>query len=458
MDQRPDVLFVVLDSLRKDHVSTYGYHRKTTPNLDRFADGGTVFENAYVPAPWTLPSHCSMFTGLVPTEHGITNGFTDRDLTLPEDCRTVTERLDHQGYRTAGYSNNPWVGTLSGLDRGFDRFVEWDLEQTRGRPTRHRDRLYDRAHTLLGRVHKQPLVLLKRRFFTSNLVERARRWIDAESRPVFTFCNLMEAHSPYYPPRWAFRELGLSSPGPVAIRSLNTKLLASVMGKRTLSLEEQHRVYECLDASIRYQDRQFDRLLRAFEEANRLEDALVVVCADHGKTLGEFDRDGEIPHYLRNINVEVPLVVKWPGQTTATTVSTPVELAGLNEVLTNPITAGSPSDPAPLETVDGHALVEDSIPHTASESQAVDQWRALADEDTSYLRGPDDREYVLRGSGAEEKAMPLEEVDGRTLAGLRERLTDRVQRMDARTAKQRVDSGGVDGELESQLEDLGYLN
>ncbi len=457
MDERPDVLFVVLDSLRKDHVPTYGYERETTPNLCRFADGATVFENAHVPAPWTLPSHCSMFTGLAPSEHGLTNGFTDRDLTLPGDRPTVTTRLAQRGYRTAGFSNNPWVGTLSGLDRGFDRFVEWDLEQSRGEPGRRRDRLYDRSHSLLGRLHKQPLVLLKRRFFTSNLVQRARRWVGADRQPSFLFLNLMEAHSPYYPPRWAFRELGLSPPGPVAIRSLNTKLLASVMGKRTLTTSEQHRVYECLDASVRYQDRQFGRLLTAFREANRLENALVVVCADHGKTLGEFDRDGEIPHYLRNINVNVPLMVKWPGQTAATTIRDPVELAGLFELLSNPDTAGSASDPAPLLTADGHALVEDSIPHTASESQTVEQWRALTDGEISYLRGPEDREYVLRREGHGESAVPIDEVDRQTLAGFRDRLAARVDRMEVQSVGESSDGAEVDGELQSQLEDLGYL-
>jgi len=457
MDESPDVLFVVLDSLRQDHVSEYGYERETTPALDQFGESATVYENASVPAPWTLPSHCSMFTGLMPSEHGITNGFTDRDLTLSDDHPTVTQRLADRGYRTAGFSNNPWVGQLSGLDRGFDYFVEWDLEVSRGGPPQRRaDRLYDRFHSWFGRATQQPLVLLKRPFFTSNLVRRATEWIEAGSDPTFTFLNLMEGHSPYYPPRWAFRELGLSTPNPVSARSLNTKLLAYVMGKRSLSSDETQRIHDFLDASARYQDREFDRLLTTLREEGTFEDALIVVCADHGKTLGEFDRDEEPPHYLRDINTSVPLLVKWPGQTDSERVSDPVELADLYGLLSAP--GQNARETRPLVSENGHALVEDYLPHTASVSQDISQWRALSDGATTYLDGPGDREYVLRGDGRRETVVPLSSVADETLAAFRDRLTSRVADLDVDEASPADATADLDDRLESQLEDLGYLS
>jgi len=457
MDESPDVLFVVLDSLRTDHVSTYGYDRATTPALDRFGETATVYENASVPAPWTLPSHCSMFTGRMPSEHGITNGFTDRDLTLSRDHTTVTERLSDRGYRTAGFSNNPWVGQLSGLDRGFDRFVEWDLEVSQGDPPQRRaDRLYDRFHAWLGRATQQPLVLLKRPFFTSNLVRRANEWLRADTAPTFTFLNLMEAHSPYYPPRWAFRELGLSTPDPLSARSLNTKLLAYVMGKRSLTDDETRRTHEFLDASARYQDEQFDRLLTTLREEGRFEDTLIVVCADHGKTLGEFDRDAEPPHYLRSINTSVPLLVKWPGQTEGERVTAPVELADLYDLVSAP--GQTPRATRPLVTGDGYALVEDYLPHTASVSQDISEWRALTDGKLTYLDGPGDSEYVLRGSGRSESVVPLSNVPDEALAALRDRLRARVSELDIDDATPADATEEVDDRLESQLEDLGYLS
>lgn len=445
MADRQDVLFVVLDSLRTDRVSAYGHDRETTPALDSFAERATLYESAYVPAPWTLPSHCSTFTGVLPSEHGVTNGFTDRDLTLPDGFETVTERLAGEGYRTGGFSNNPWVGQLSGLDRGFDHFVEWDLETTQGTPPRRRDRLYSRTHSLLGRAHRQPLVLLKRRFFTGNLVSRADRWIRQDDGHAFTFCNLMEAHSPYYPPDWAFEALGLDTPGLLSARSLNTKLLAYVLGKRDLSRAERRRVHEFLDASVRYQDRAFDRLLSSLRETGRFDDALVVVCADHGKTLGEFDREGMPPHYLRDLNVRVPLLIKWPGQTMAERVEDPVELADLYGPLTG-------DDELPVRE-DG-AIVEDHLPHTASGSRTVTQWRALADGNRKLLRCEDGREFLLAGEGLDEAVVESEDED-RT--AMRRRLEERVDGLNVRSDVQSGTDAGLGDDVESQLEDLGYL-
>jgi len=456
MTDRPDVVFVVLDSLRTDHVSTYGYDRETTPALDRFAAGATRYDSAFVPAPWTLPSHCSLFTGRAPSEHGVTNGFSDRRPALPADERTVAETLAERGYRTAAFSNNPWVGQLSGLDRGFDHVVEWDLAVSRnGVDERRRDALYSRLHSVLGRVTRQPLVLLKRRFFTENLVTRARRWLDNGPGPTFTFLNLMEAHSPYYPPDWAFEDLGLSAPGPLEARSLNTKLLANVLGKRDLSTDERRRVHDFLDASVRYQDHEFDRLLDGLRERDRFEGALVVAAADHGKTLGEFDRDAAVPHYLRDINVRVPLLVKRPGQTTAETVTDPVELADLFDLLVEPADAhGEPE----LPTDDGFALVEDHIPHTADEATEVERWRALADGDRTYLAGPDGAEHLLRGRGPDERPVPLQSVDSAVLERFRDALAARVDGLETEESGPGGGSGeSMDDQVASQLQDLGYL-
>lgn len=456
MAEQPDVLFVVLDSLRKDHVSTYGYDRQTTPALDALASRATVYENAYAPAPWTLPSHCSMFTGRYPAEHGVTNGFTDTTLSLPADHDTVAERLAARGYRTAGYSNNPWVGSLSSLDRGFDRFVEWDLELSHGdRPGRLRDVMYDRLHALLGRATQQPLVALKRRFFTDNLVSRACTWIDdGGTESTFTFLNLMEAHSPYYPPARGFEQLGLTPPNPVSARLLNTKLLAYVMGRRDLSTADRERVHEFYDASIRFQDGQFERLLATLRERGTLDETLVVVCADHGKTLGEFDRDGTPPHYLRNINVNVPLVVKWPGQQEERHEERPVELAALFDAVID-------ADEEPLVDTDGYALVEDSLPHTASESTAVTRWRALTDGTDTLARCEDGREFLLTGESAAETCRPASDADTDTVETLGEQLTHRVEGLavdQGETGPQPADGEqDIDGGLEAQLEDLGYL-
>lgn len=451
--EQPDVLFVILDSMRRDRVSTYGHRRKTTPTLDALADSASTFENAFTPAPWTLPSHCSMFTGLFPSEHGITNGFTDRSLRLPEEHTTVTERLDDRGYHTAGFSNNPWVGQLSGLDRGFDEYVEWNLEiseETDSKLHTDRERLYSRGNKLLGHASRQPLFALKRPFFTSSLTDRATRWFERTSdddRPTFTFMNLMEAHSPYFPPKDAFRKLGLQPPNAIEPRLLNTKLLAYVLGKRELEGEERERVLEFYDAALRYQDAKLNELLTMLSEQGRLEDTLVVVCADHGKTLGDYPRDGTPPHYVRDINVNVPLVIKWPGQTDAERVEAPVQLADLPEVL-----LGDAADGASWAD-DDLAMTEDHIPHTGRTSEPVTQWRVLSDAEFKYARSEDGEEFVFDRTDGER----VVDADEEMLAEARRQLDERVEGLQESAGIDDEAGGELGSDVEAQLEDLGYL-
>ncbi len=453
MSATPDVVFVVIDSARKERLSAYGHNRHTTPAFDAFAAEATLYENAFTPAPWTLPSHCSMFTGRFPSEHGITNGFTDRDLHLTADIETVAEQLAARGYATAGFSNNPWVGKLSDLNRGFDRFVEWDLEMSRidqSSSHRLRDQAYSKLHAIMGRAAGQPQALLKRRFFTSNLIERATRWIaDTADQPSFTFLNLMEAHSPYYPPRGAFTDLGLETPGPVEPRTLNAKLLAYVMGKTDLDSSTRERVMEYYDASLRYQDGQLATLLSSLRSHSVYEDAVIVICADHGKTLGDYDRNATPPHYVRDINVNVPLSIKWPSQHAGERVAEPVELTDLFDVMVAP----EPATALPARA-DG-ALIEDYVPHTAKHATDVVRWRVLADATTKYVQSDEGDEFLFDRSETE---VP---VDG-AVADYpvhRDRLQTRVERL---AAPSESAASTADGDLrkgvEGQLQDLGYLS
>lgn len=453
--ERPDVCVVVLDSTRRDRTSVYG-NQPTTPALAEFAARSTVYTAAYTPAPWTLPSHCSLFTGQFPSEHGVTNGFTETAIGLDPDTETITQRLADRGYQTAAFSNNPWVGELSGLDRGFDEFVEWNLRlgRTAGDDChRRRDRLYSRLSGLLGHAARRPLFLLKRPFFTRNLTERASRWID-DGGPQFTFCNLMEAHSPYFPPRWAFEAIDEPPPGPIEPRTLNTRLLGYLLGRSELSGERRSRVLAYYDAALRYQDARLDRLFDAMREAGRFEDALIVVCSDHGKTLGEYDRSGTPSHYLRRLTTHVPLIVKYPGQQTGRQVDRPVELPRLFDVIDD-------GGATPLEaTGDGTALTEEFLPHSGRAAQDVTRWRSLSRGPHTLLRREDGTEYLLAHDGPDERLLAGEERDDHeATAELRDALDDRVADLAASDSQPRAadDGESLGRDVESQLEDLGYL-
>ncbi len=115
---RPNVLLVVLDTVRADHLSTYGYERETSPNLTQLAAGGVRFDHVVSTAPWTVPSHASLMTGQAPAVHGAHH----ESWVLSADAVTLAERFQKGGWRTAGFSANPFVGRPTRLDQGFDHF------------------------------------------------------------------------------------------------------------------------------------------------------------------------------------------------------------------------------------------------------------------------------------------------------------------------------------------------
>ena len=122
MADKPNILFVVLDTMRRDRLSIYGHDRETSPHFDAFAQDSTLFERAVSAAQWTVPSHASMFTGVYPSTHGLTQA----DGMLPRSYPALAEILRGAGYETVAFCNNPLVGVLNnGLQRGFTRFYNY---------------------------------------------------------------------------------------------------------------------------------------------------------------------------------------------------------------------------------------------------------------------------------------------------------------------------------------------
>lgn len=461
MNDSPNVLLLVLDSMRRDRVSCYGHYRETTPNLDGFGKHATRYSNAYTPAPWTLPTHTSLFTGLFPSEHGITNGFAESNLQLSDEIPTLAEKLRKGGYQTAGFSNNPWVGKTSGLDGGFEDYVEWNLE-IRGEATSsihsRTDRIVSRFHSVVGHAARQPIYALKRPFFTDSLTRRASSFIESASiseQPWFCFMNLMEAHSPYFPRKWAFQELGLDTPGSLEPRILNTKLLAYILGKRDLDSKTQERIMEFYDASLRYQDRKFKVILDHLQKTGEFDDTLIIICSDHGKTLGGFDRSGSPPHFLRDINTRVPLLIKDPYQKEEGVVEFPVELVSTHDYITD----GASEPLVDYQPDQDYALFEDYIPHTGRDESEKDvvYWRGLGTKNEKFIRSDKGDTYLFKGEGIDEQVVSQLDADRETQ--LSQKLTERVNHLDhssRNVGEQSIDD--LESDVQAQLKDLGYMN
>ncbi|ELZ73771.1 arylsulfatase [Haloferax prahovense DSM 18310] len=309
-----NVLFVVMDTVRKDHLTPYGYDRPTTPGLDRFADKATVFEQAVAPAPWTLPVHASLFTGMYPSQHG-----ADQENPYLEGATTLAETLSAAGYDTACYSSNAWITPYTHLTDGFadqDNFFEvmpgeflsgplakaWKTMNDSDALRTLADKLVslgNTAHEYLaggeGADSKTPAV-----------IDQTIDFID-DSEEFFAFVNLMDAHLPYHPPE-EYKERFAPGVDSTEVCQNSKEYNA---GAYEIDDDEWEDIRGLYDAEIAHIDDQLTRLFDHLKETGRWDDTMVVVCADHGELHGEHGLYGH-EFCLYDPLINVPLMVKHP--------------------------------------------------------------------------------------------------------------------------------------------------
>ncbi|PSB14951.1 sulfatase [filamentous cyanobacterium CCP2] len=361
MAQRPDILFLVLDTQRADRLSCYGYDAPTSPHLDAFAAKATLFQRAIAPAQWTIPSHASMFTGVYPSVHQTVQSYS----VLPSELPTLAERLQEGGYFTAGFCNNPLVGVINnGLRRGFYSFLNYSgllnsYPNQAGVAPKLLDRYRQGFKRLIAKLLNQVQdafarsdALLALSFtplmvplwqtalsFKGNTVKSldaaARLFVDRKgvepAQPVFAFINLMGTHMPYHPPR---RYMEKFAPHVLRDREAQTYLrrfnsdvygwLAPLAG--ALDDRQKAALDGMYDAEVACQDEQVGVFLQKLEQSGALDNTLVIICSDHGEHLGEKQFIG---HSLTLYNelVQVPLIIREPhalsqGETIDQVVST----------------------------------------------------------------------------------------------------------------------------------------
>jgi arylsulfatase A-like enzyme len=344
---RPDILFLVLDTQRADHLSCYGYPLETSPHLDAVAADATLFRHAYATAQWTVPSHTSMFTGLYPSVHRTTQSFSMAPPGLP----LLAERLTEGGYYTAAFCNNPLVGVVNnGLRRGFYSFLNYSgLLTSRpnqaGKPItlfgRYRqvfkrmiagvvqraqdsfarsDALLEFAMTPLMLPVWQTALSFKGNTGRS-LSDAARLFVERKGirpdQPIFSFINLMGTHMPFHPAR---RHLERFAPQMLAdqrarrfLRQFNSDVFGWFAPLATLmSAEEQQILNGCYDAEVATQDDQLGLFFQRLRESGALDRTLVLIVADHGDHLGEHNFLGHSVS-LYDVLTHVPLIVRDPN-------------------------------------------------------------------------------------------------------------------------------------------------
>jgi arylsulfatase A-like enzyme len=350
---RPNLLLVVLDTMRADHLGVYGYPRPTSPWLDRFAEGAIVFETAISPSSWTLPAHATLFTGLFPRTHGADIVPSGTGTTLARlgrevdtaDVRalspaalTLAELATRAEMETGAIcANSAYLYRQFGLDQGFDTYVD-----AIGTAASHRPRGLALG-LWLGldrfRAFRRLVQANERSYLLAPEVNAlALRWLAARrDRRFLLFLNYMDTHVPRVPP-FRYRRLF-----PAARRPASVDVDAIRSRARPILPEEREGLVDGYDASVRYLDAELQRLFVALESQGLLEHTVVVIVGDHGESLGEHN-DIEHANGAYATEVHVPLIVRLPGQLAGRRVATVVHLADVLPTLVDLLALESPPD------------------------------------------------------------------------------------------------------------------
>jgi arylsulfatase A-like enzyme len=471
---RPNVLLVVLDAARRDALEPYGAPPGSTPAIAQLARRGHAAAHAYATGSWTVPSHASLLTGMLPRALGLAQppdgtAHSCRPLLERVADRLLPEALRRAGYATHGYSANLWVSDLVGFDLGFERFeyLPGDREARLGAPLTRgpRARLAWALEGLRARSDDGAGEIGRR------LRDSIARWTG---RPTFWFVNLVECHSPYLPPRpWndlpAHARLRAAGD---ASRYLSFEAICLHAAGRLRvperSLERMRHLYR---RAVAYLDAWLADVLEALDRRGALEQTLVIVTSDHGENLGE---DGLLAHgfSLDERLIHVPLVSAGPG---AITCDQAFSLARLPGRIAH--ACGLAPDPWAADQPRPGIAVSEYDPMGAADDERVQafarRWR-LGDRElerlTARLTSATDGHYkLLVKDGAEvlydlardprERSPVTEEPPGDVVASLRgavaASLSARASTLAAAgTAARPPDDVAA---LERQMRLLGYL-
>jgi len=396
-----NLLVVTLDTLRADHVGSYGYAAARTPRLDALAARGLRFARAATVVPLTLPAHSSLFTGTFPARHAVLD---NGGYYLGEEHETLAEVLKARGFRTGGFISAFVLDSRWGIDQGFERYFD-DFDLSRFDKQAGMDAIQRPGH---------------------ETVDEALRWLAAQREPpFFLWVHLYDPHTPYAAPR----EYAAQFP-------------------RTLA--------GAYDAEIAYADAQLGRLLDALEADGRLGRTVVAVLGDHGEMLGEH---GELTHgfFVYDAAVRIPLVVAAPGLAPRA-VPDQVRIVDLMPTLLELLEVPAPAavqgtSLLPLargERLNLMALSESWFPRF---HYGWSELQAIQDERFKLIRAPRRELYDLERD-------PLETAD---LAASDPRRVETLERaLDERLAAAGGGGtpkvpGAVDSETAERLEALGYI-
>lgn len=478
-DTRPNVLFVVLDTCRADAFYDL-LDAGCLPGIERIVADARSYRNASSPAPWTVPSHASLFSGLYPTDHGT----SANDPYFDPSTTPLAEKLRMAGYDTAGLSANPWITPGFDFTTGFEQFKTADELFWGGEDISDVPKLDTRREQVGELVDRTSLVDLPKtlanavyaKFFAKrddtgakHLTNAATTWLTDRSSdaPFFLFCNYMEPHIRYDPPtKFLVEELSDDADEATA-RAVNQDQWAYLAGDVGMSDQDFAILRSLYRAEIRYLDTQIVRLYKTLVDEGLLDDTAIVLVGDHGENIGDH---GLMDHQycLYETLLHVPLVIRYPDAFDPGTTDALVETRALYETVADLAGLG----PADADTAPSLVSAEEweyAIAEYTSPQPSVktldEEYGPLDDEVWRYDRAlrsvRSDRWKFIEGSDGTtelydirsdpDESNPIDDDDVASASS--DVLDNRRGPLDGPN----TDYADIDEASRERLEDLGYL-
>ena len=425
----PNIVFILVDTLRADRLADYGRAGRLTPFLDSLSSSSLVFERAYAASSWTVPSIVSLFTGQRPFEHGV----TDFNVALPASHTTLAEVLSANGYDTAAFLASKLMSATPSFGQGFAEY-----------------RLAGRSDTPMEESPD-----------ATELNAHAREWLERRvgRGPFCLYLHYMEPHWPYR------AHEGITSDASKTARSDEAIGFRAVAGNHThdaatrarmwaLSAAERARLRDLYDGEVKYLDGRLAELFADLARLGALRNTMIVLTSDHGEELGEHDIFGH-GNALYDSQIRVPLIVwRWDGP--AGRIARPVETSGIAAALLDAAGIAVPPSfgvtPVPLKAEVASATEPAPVVQLAKIS-LFSVWlhrTAVVERDHKLVVDSDGRPavYDLRADAAEVHSRPADAAEAARARALDD--------FDVFTAR-RVAPPALDEETVSRLRALGYI-
>lgn len=415
------VILLTMDALRADHLSCYGYSRRTTQTVDELAADSLRFTQAYSASSHTREAIPALITGEYP------------DVAVDETYRLKTDSiastLSETGFKTASFHSNPFISRAFGFNRGFDTFD---------------DDLYLGRNRLIALAQRALDKLRNRHFARAEAInDRALAWIDslAADDSFFLWNHYMDSHGPYEPPE---RYRSMYHDESVTDSEAQSLYQRAIRNPDSITDVERRRLVDLYDGEIRYADAEIGSFLDSLRDRGLFEDSLLVFTADHGDAFGEHGYF-EHPRYLHGEVTHVPLLVRPPGGTDRVDVSTPVSTLDV------------------VPTIERAVGTDDATKRTLLDPPTGDRpvfLQARGEGEESHLRRFALRtrteacfcEYDSRTGDVEYTRC----TDDGLLDELRAHVDDRLQHEDDDAEGTSGEDDAVDDEIERRLSALGY--